>query len=63
MTREKDITVGLYTRSDLANKEKADLFVSIHNNAGNSKTSGSMTCIILTAAKKREILPHMNLLK
>jgi len=34
MTREKDITVGLYTRSDLANKEKADLFVSIHNNAG-----------------------------
>ncbi|ABN52248.1 MAG TPA: N-acetylmuramoyl-L-alanine amidase [Hungateiclostridium thermocellum] len=53
MTREKDITVGLYTRSDLANKEKADLFVSIHNNAGNSKTSGSMTLYHPDSGKKK----------
>jgi len=43
MTRDGDYHVGLYTRAALANRVNADLFVSIHNNAGNSKTSGSMT--------------------
>ncbi|MGI6778323.1 MAG: N-acetylmuramoyl-L-alanine amidase [Acetivibrionales bacterium] len=43
MTREGDYHVDLYARSGLANSVNADLFISIHNNAGNSKTSGSMT--------------------
>jgi len=44
MTRNSDTDVGLYERSGLANKLKADLFVSIHNNAeGNSSRSGTMT--------------------
>lgn len=33
LTRRKDKTVPLDTRSDLARKEKADLFVSIHANS------------------------------
>ncbi|ODM25145.1 N-acetylmuramoyl-L-alanine amidase [Acetivibrio mesophilus] len=43
MTRDNDTTLDLYSRSALANKVGADLLVSVHNNAGNSKTSGSMT--------------------
>lgn len=43
MTRTDDRYVGLYDRSGLANKMNADLFISIHNNAGSSKTNGSMT--------------------
>lgn len=33
MTRDKDITVDLKTRCDIANKNKADYFVSIHCNS------------------------------
>ena len=43
MTRDNDSTVSLYSRSGLANNVGADLLVSIHNNAGQSKASGSMT--------------------
>lgn len=43
MTRTDDRYVGLYARSELANKVKADLFVSVHNNAGYKKDSGTMT--------------------
>lgn len=43
MTREKDMDMDLYERSELANKVGANLFVSIHHNAGNSEYSGSMT--------------------
>ena len=32
MTREQDVNVGLIERTELANKSKADLFVSIHHN-------------------------------
>ena len=43
MTRKGDSTLGLYSRSDLANSVDADLLVSVHNNAGNSRTTGTMT--------------------
>ncbi|HPD01028.1 MAG TPA: N-acetylmuramoyl-L-alanine amidase [Acetivibrio sp.] len=43
MTRDKDSTVSLYSRSGLANNVGADLLVSIHNNAGQSKASGTLT--------------------
>ena len=43
MTREDDSYIDLYTRSGLANLMNADLLISIHNNAGDSGTSGSMS--------------------
>jgi len=53
MTRDNDATVGLYTRSALANNVDADLLVSVHNNAGNSKTTGSMTLYHPDSSKKK----------
>lgn len=41
MTRTDDYYVSLYSRSNLANRVNADLFISIHNNAGYSRYSGS----------------------
>lgn len=44
MTRETDVFHSLYSRSALANNVKADLLVSIHNNASTSRyTTGAMT--------------------
>jgi len=43
MTRNADTTLSLYARSDLANRNNADLLISIHNNAGLLKHTGSMT--------------------
>ena len=44
MTRTNDTYVGLYKRSDIANNAKADLLISIHNNADTYKgTKGSMS--------------------
>ncbi|MDP4094455.1 MAG: N-acetylmuramoyl-L-alanine amidase [Bacillota bacterium] len=42
ITRTSDIDVGLYERSGMANNLKADLFVSIHNNAASSGAVGTM---------------------
>lgn len=53
MTREWDSYVSLYSRSALANRVGADLFVSIHNNAGHSKHSGSMTLYYPGSQKTR----------
>lgn len=42
MTRDTDITLGLYERADIANKSFADIFVSIHANSidNNSAVNG-----------------------
>lgn len=53
MTRTNDATVGLYERSDLANNKNADLLVSIHNNAGASNVTGSMTLYYPSSSKTK----------
>ncbi|SMC76558.1 N-acetylmuramoyl-L-alanine amidase family protein [Papillibacter cinnamivorans] len=46
MTRDEDVTVGLYTRAPLANDAQADIFVSIHSNASSTSNTvqGIYTC-------------------
>jgi len=47
LTRRKDIFLELYQRAEIANKHKADLFVSIHCNANkNKRASGSETFVL-----------------
>jgi len=45
-TRKKDVFVTLRNRANLANKNKADLFVSIHCNAASSNAYGSETFVL-----------------
>lgn len=45
-TRSKDVFVTLKGRTEIANKAKADLFISIHtNSAGNTSAKGTETYI------------------
>jgi len=47
LTRKNDVFLELYQRAEIANKNKADLFVSIHCNANkNSRASGSETFVL-----------------
>ncbi|MCO5297485.1 MAG: N-acetylmuramoyl-L-alanine amidase [Fimbriimonadaceae bacterium] len=44
MTRKTDVAVELHSRPDVANRNKADLFLSVHINSNTTgKTSGGMT--------------------
>ncbi|MDD4297252.1 MAG: N-acetylmuramoyl-L-alanine amidase, partial [Ruminiclostridium sp.] len=55
LTREKDEFVGLYERAEMANNWKADVFVSIHNNAFfDKKVNGSMTFFYTGSYKGKE---------
>jgi len=47
LTRKKDVFVELYERAAIANRNKADLFISIHCNANkNSRANGSETFVL-----------------
>jgi len=45
-TREKDVFVDLHVRGRIANKAKADLFVSVHCNAHTSQAYGAETYVL-----------------
>ena len=48
-TRKTDVFIPLRTRADIANKNKADLFISIHANASdNRNASGAETFVLGT---------------
>ena len=48
-TRSTDVFIPLRTRADIANKNKADLFISIHTNASDNRSaSGAETFILGT---------------
>ena len=46
-TRSKDVFIPLQTRADIANKNKADLFISIHTNSAESKAACGVETFIL----------------
>ncbi len=46
LTRSKDVFISLKKRGEIANKAKADLFISIHANAANYKAKGSETFVL-----------------
>ncbi len=52
-TRKTDVFVDLYKRGEIANKAKADLFISIHCNAHSSQAYGSETYVLGLHANKR----------
>lgn len=55
-TRKKDIFIGLWERGRIANKAKADLFVSIHcNTVVSSKPYGTETFVLGLASSKQNL--------
>lgn len=52
-TRKTDVAVDLKERPKIANKAKADLFVSIHCNSHHSQASGTETFVLGVANTKR----------
>lgn len=47
-TRDKDVFVDLFLRGQIANKAKADLFVSVHCNSHHSEAHGTETFVLGT---------------
>ncbi|AXP82330.1 N-acetylmuramoyl-L-alanine amidase AmiA precursor [Mariniflexile rhizosphaerae] len=47
-TRDKDVFVDLFERGQIANKAKADLFVSVHCNSHKSQAHGTETFVLGT---------------
>jgi N-acetylmuramoyl-L-alanine amidase len=50
-TRKKDETVELYKRAEIANKNKADLFISIHCNAVDNKSAHGVETFVMGLGK------------
>ena len=55
-TRSKDVFVELSERANIANRNKADLFISVHTNAAQSKTAKGTETYALGLAKTEENL-------
>lgn len=55
-TRKTDIDVNLIQRSQIANKNKADLFISIHCNASNNKQAYGSETFAMGLTKSKENL-------
>jgi len=52
-TRKKDVFVNLFKRAEIANKAKADLFISIHCDAHTSNAYGAGTFVLGLHANQR----------
>lgn len=55
MTRTTDITLSLQERCDIANNARADIFVSIHNNAHLTTSEGTETFCYFDSAEGRHL--------
>jgi len=53
LTRDKDILINLWKRGEIANKAKANLFVSVHCDAHTSNAYGAGTFVLGLHANKR----------
>ena len=60
MTRNTDVTLGLYERADIANAVNADIFVSIHANAHDNREIAGVQVLYCPATKsdKKQIDQH-----
>lgn len=55
-TRNTDVFIPLRTRADIANKNKADLFISIHTNASDSRNAFGAETFVLGTDKMEDNL-------
>jgi len=53
-TRKSDETVDLYKRAEIANKNKADLFISIHCNAAENKDAVGVETFVMGLGRSAE---------
>ena len=53
-TRNKDVFVNLNERARIANRAKADLFISIHTNASKNKSANGMETFTLGVSRSKE---------
>jgi len=53
-TRKGDETIDLYRRAEIANKNKADLFISIHCNAAENKAAHGVETFVMGLGKTTE---------